>query len=313
MDHDDAFYKNVLDNLYDAIYFVDDGGLISYWNRGAERLTGYAEAEVLGINCQRIFKHVDDQGIPYCDEMCPIPQTVSDGRIREVDLFFRHRDGHLVPVSMRIAPAKETDGQAIVAVEIVSNDSPRQTMRQQLAQLQQLALCDPLTGLVNRRYIDINLPARLDELKRYGWQFGVLFIDIDHFKKINDTYGHQTGDQVLKMVANTLLNSIRSFDILGRWGGEEFVVLLINVNEETLTAITNRFRLLVEQSSLDNGTDRIGATISIGATLARTTDTVDGLLDRADKLMYQSKVKGRNCVSLDCSTSPQRTVPATTG
>lgn len=299
MHHNPDFYKNVLDNLYDAIYFVNEAGRITYWNRGAERLTGYSEAEVLEKECQQVFRHVDNQGIPYCDGMCPIPQTVGDGRIREVELFFRHKDGHLVPVSMRVAPAGETDDQAVVAVEIVSDNSPRYTMRQQLQQLQQLALCDPLTGLVNRRYLDINLSARLDELRRYGWQFGVLFVDIDHFKQINDTHGHQTGDLVLKMVANTLLNSVRSFDIVGRWGGEEFVVLLINIDNEKLAAIADRFRLLVEQSSFSNGAMKVGVTVSIGASLARPTDTVATLLERTDRLMYQSKAGGRNRVSLD--------------
>lgn len=204
-----------------------------------------------------------------------------------------------MPVSMRIAPIKDVHNQVVVAVEIFNDNSPKFTLRQMLEEFRNLALIDPLTELGNRRYVEMNIRSRLEELNRYKWQFGVLFVDIDHFKRVNDTYGHEIRDKILKMVSKTISNSLRSFDILGRWGGEEFVALIVNVNEEQLCTVANRLRLLVEQSSILTGTNNVQVTVSIGATLARVDDSAQDILDRADKLMYASKNSGRNCISME--------------
>jgi diguanylate cyclase (GGDEF)-like protein len=173
-------------------------------------------------------------------------------------------------------------------------------MRQRLEELQELAMHDPLTGIANRRFVEINLSARLEELKRYGFDFSVLFIDADNFKQINDNHGHTVGDRILKMISATIANSLRSFDIIGRWGGEEFVVLLINTNDKHLFNLADRLRRLVAQSALtlDNG-EVLKVTVSMGATTAQNGDTVDSLVERADKLMFESKRRGRNLVSIE--------------
>jgi diguanylate cyclase (GGDEF)-like protein len=134
---------------------------------------------------------------------------------------------------------------------------------------------------------------------RYGWQFGIVLIDIDHFKNVNDLYGHEIGDRALKMVAQTLLKNLRSFDVIGRWGGEEFLAIIMNVRKDPLRSIANRFRVLVEQSSFSVGNDIVQVTISLGTTLARSDDTTADLLKRVETLMYQSKSGGRNRVSTD--------------
>ena len=138
----------------------------------------------------------------------------------------------------------------------------------------------------------------LEELKRYGWPLGAVFIDIDHFKRVNDSHGHDAGDAVLKTVARTLLESSRGFDILGRWGGEEFLGLIQNVDEDRLGAVSERLRALVAASSVRHDDAEIRVTVSIGATLARNDDTPEELVKRADSLMYESKRTGRDRVTL---------------
>jgi diguanylate cyclase (GGDEF)-like protein/PAS domain S-box-containing protein len=300
MDFNSEYYKKVLDNLYDGIYFLDKDKKIIFWNKGAERHTGYKNSEVIGKHCwDNILMHVDEKGMKLCDESCPISQTISDCRLREVEVYLHHKEGHRVPVSMRIAPIHDSDAQVVVAVEIFSEKSPKFTMHQKIEELKNLALIDPPTESGNRRYIEMNLKGRLEEMKRYRWSFGILFIDIDHFKNINDRYGHDIGDRILKMVSKTISNSLRSFDVLGRWGGEEFIAVVVNVNEEQLHAISDRLRLLVEQSSIVVGSDTVRATISLGATLTLENDTVYTMVKRADQLMYKSKASGRNCVSMN--------------
>ncbi|BEH11496.1 MULTISPECIES: sensor domain-containing diguanylate cyclase [Geobacter] len=298
MPNNDSFYKKVLDNLYDGIYFVDEQRRITYWNKGAQMLTGYGEKEVIGRNCHDIFLHLDSNGNGICSDACPIEKTITDGRKRDEESFLHHKDGHLVPVCLRVAPIQDTDGQMVVAVEVTGDHSPRHALRQQLENLQRLALCDPLTTIANRRYVEMSLNSRLEEMRRYGWHFGILFLDVDHFKQINDTHGHDTGDRVLKMVAKTLVNSARSFDVVGRWGGEEFIAILANISRRQLPRIADRFRHLVEQSSFRLDDRLLRVTVSVGATMSHLDDTVESLVQRADTLMYRSKEAGRNCVSI---------------
>jgi diguanylate cyclase (GGDEF)-like protein len=145
----------------------------------------------------------------------------------------------------------------------------------------------------------MKLQSRIDEMQRYGWPCGLIFLDIDNFKIVNDTYGHNVGDRVLMMVARTLSVNLRSHDLLGRYGGEEFVAIITNLNMAQLHSSANRLRLLVEKSSLDTEYSTIQVTVSIGATVVRPEDTVETAITRADLFMYNSKIGGRNRVSID--------------
>ena len=271
------------------------------WNRGAASLTGYTATDVVGRNYCDIFKPLDKHGNNLCEiSICPIRRVLESAQVSEVEAYICHKEGHMVPVSIRIAPVREVERHLVIAVEIHSSSSPRYVMRQRLEELQELAMHDPLTGIANRRFVEISLTARLEEFRRYGLPFAVLFADVDRFKQINDTYGHNVGDRVLKMVSASLAHSLRSFDVIGRWGGEEFVVLLVNVGPENLSALSERLRRLVEKSilTIENG-EQLGVTVSIGATVAKVGDTTDLLVERADKLMFESKRRGRNQVSIE--------------
>ncbi len=299
MNSTEKFYKNLLDNLHDGVYFVDKDRTITYWNRGAERITGYMSDEVRGKCCaDNILKHIDEKGNPLCNGGCPLSETLADGKLRSAEVYLLHKDGHRVPISVRVAPIRDDRGRITGAVEIFTDNTPQAAALERIAEYEKIIYIDPLTELANRRYTEITLNARQEEMQRYGWPFGVVFIDIDHFKQINDRYGHDVGDEVLKMIAKTLSKSLRSFDVLGRWGGEEFIGVIANVDASELIVTANRFRMLVEQSRLAGKSPR-QVTVSIGATLARPGDTIADLLKRADKLMYESKAAGRNRVTLD--------------
>jgi diguanylate cyclase (GGDEF)-like protein/PAS domain S-box-containing protein len=299
MKTDDIFYKTLLDNLYDGVYFVDKDRRITYWNKGAEGITGYPASDVVGKHCSDdILVHVDREGNNLCLGMCPLGDTISDGNARSSDVYLQHKDGHRVHVFVRVAPIRDESGKIAGGVEIFTDNTPAAEALERFAELERLAFLDPLTGLANRRYAEITLNARLEELQRYGWRFGVIFIDIDHFKDVNDRYGHNAGDEVLKMVAKTLQNSVRSFDVVSRWGGEEYVAVIAHVEGDELVATANRCRALVEQSSLHAATP-VSVTISLGATLALQDDTAASLIKRADGLMYKSKAAGRNVVTVD--------------
>lgn len=299
MKNNNKFYRMLLENISDGVYFVDSERRITYWNKGAERLSGYTAGEVQGKCCKdNILSHIDGEGTKLCEERCPLSQTISDGQPREAEIYLHHKNGHRIPILMRTSPIREPGGRIIGAVEIFRDNTAGLAARQKIADLKKVALFDYLTGVGNRKYVEMNLDTRLNEMHRYSLSFGVLFIDVDKFKDVNDTYGHYFGDRVLTMVANTLSLNLRPFDIIGRWGGDEFLAVLINIDGKQLYSIAERLRILVEGSGISIGSSDIGVTVSIGATLARADDSPHSLWKRADSLMYQSKADGRNTVTM---------------
>jgi len=127
---------------------------------------------------------------------------------------------------------------------------------------------------------------------RLGRLYGLLMFDLDHFKRVNDTHGHEAGDALLKAVGQTLLQGLRPIDIVGRWGGEEFLVLMPDVNALGLGDLAERCRVLIAQTSVATESSRVSVTASIGATVLSHSDTADAAIRRADELMYQSKRSG---------------------
>jgi len=297
---EEQFYRELLDNLYEGVYFVDVERRISFWNKGAGRLTGYSSDDVLGRNCWDDFlAHLDDRGEQMCDSGCPLLETLKDGKVRDRSFYLLHKEGHRVPVLVRMAPIHDQDGQIIGAVEIFSDNSSSVASEMKIEELEKLALLDELTKVGNRRFMEMGLRTKMDEMVRYKSQLGIFFVDIDNFKEINDSYGHSLGDEVLKSLAKTLSGALRPLDILCRWGGEEFVVVVGNLDKDIITIIAERFRSLIENSTVISGETRIQFTVSVGATLALEEDTLDSVIKRADELMYRSKEKGRNRVTID--------------
>ncbi len=296
------FYKNILDNLYEGVYFCDWTRKITYWNTAAEKLTGYKKEEIIGSHCwANILTHTNSKGENLCkSENCPAMRAMKEQKLVEEEVYLKHKDGYRLPVVTRISPIKDDTGKIIGAVEIFSDNSSRLSAFQKIEKLEQLAFIDALTGVGNRRYTEIKLGGKLAEMSRYAWvePFGVLFVDVDHFKDFNDKHGHDIGDKVLKMVAKTIMSNIREEDFIGRWGGEEFVALVSSVDNKSLYAIAEKLRNLVEKSDLTVENENLNVTISIGATMAKREDDADELVKRADKLMYMSKDNGRNNVTI---------------
>jgi diguanylate cyclase (GGDEF)-like protein/PAS domain S-box-containing protein len=296
---DNVQLADVLENLHDGLYFTDTHRVITFWNHAAERITGYPAAEVLGRSCAaNILVHVDTDGRSLCRGLCPLAMTMADCVGREAEVFLRHKDGHRVPVLVRTGPLKDRQGQVVGGIELFTDLSNILANNSRVRELEQLALLDSLTQLANRTYLLREIEARFEEMRRYGIPFGLLFMDIDFFKRFNDSYGHDVGDAVLKLVANTFVANSRAFDVYGRWGGEEFVGVIRSIDAEDLAALGNRMRVLVNQSFLMHDEARLGVSISLGATVAHPDDTAESLIKRADQLLYRSKKEGRNRLTL---------------
>lgn len=296
---DNDLYDRILDNLYEGLYLVDRERKITFWNKAAEKITGFKTREVVGTSClDNILTHVDENGNNLCEGLCPLAMSINDGKNREAGVFLHHKDGHRVPVSVRITNLIDGDGKVIGGIELFSDISNIKAIELRMKELEEMALLDNLTKLANRAYIEREIDMLFAETKRSGVSFGVLFIDIDRFKRVNDTYGHDTGDRVLKFVSETLIKNSRPFDPVGRWGGEEFVIIVRNITRGGLEELGNRLRILVENSYIIVDNIRLGVTISLGATLVRDDDCMDTLFKRVDGLLYASKKAGRNRLTI---------------
>jgi diguanylate cyclase (GGDEF)-like protein/PAS domain S-box-containing protein len=290
------FYATLLDNLYDGVYFVDRDRRITFWNKAAERITGFSRAEVLGKRCaDNLLRHVDERGNSLCEGACPVSHTLGDSQLRSASVFLHHKNGHRLPVAVGVAPITDPQQNIIGAVEIFRDNSATVAALEHLKELEDLVYLDALTKIANRTYLENFIVAKFNEFRRQEWSFGVIFVDVDRFKQVNDSFGHQTGDLVLKMVAQTLVKNCRSFDLVGRWGGEEFLCVISKLKDANqITIIAERLRALVESAWVSLPDLSLHVTISLGLTMARVQDSPETLIERADELMRRSKAAGRN-------------------
>lgn len=162
--------------------------------------------------------------------------------------------------------------------------------------LQYLADFDDLTGIYNRHKFNDCLERETDRARRYHQPLSLVMCDIDFFKNVNDTYGHDEGDKVLKYFADTLRQNLRKSDVYARWGGEEFILLMPHTDIESARVVTDKLRLLI--SSINFGKDNQHLTASFGVSQLHNTEQTSPLIKRADDALYEAKHGGRNCVSI---------------
>lgn len=294
----EELYLNIINNLRDGIYFVDTERRILFWNKAAEQITGYSAEEIVGKRCQDSrLNHIDEAGRPLCAVGCPLFATLGDGQQRQDRVFVRHKDGYRIPIHVNIFPMRK-EGRIIGAVEVFTQDSPTVYEDNLVEQLSNVAMHDQLTQLPNRRYLESFLHYKLEEFQRFGHPFAVLFADIDNFSRFNNEYGHDVGDAVLRNIAASIRRSVRRNDLVGRWGGEEYVGVYSGTNSAGISAIGEKFRQLVQNTEVISGGEQLNVSVSVGITAVRPEDTIDTLVERSDELMYRSKKEGKNRVTL---------------
>jgi len=227
------------------------------------------------------------------------------------ELYESYRDqrrllDRLVRISDQFQRAERDRGQAFAAdyrrevrriEKLVRISDSYQTMLHDLNhRLLTLSTRDDLTGLLNRRSLRERVLAEMTAANRGDSGFALAFADIDHFKAINDTWGHQTGDAVLISLASTVISHLGDDRACGRWGGEEFLILFAGYDGERAVAAANHLREVVGSIRHAGGPDGFSATISLGVTLYQPGETLDMVLSRADAALYQAKETGRNRV-----------------
>lgn len=297
--NNEELYLNIINNLRDGIYYVDTDRRVLFWNKAAQEITGYSSDEIVGKCCpQTMLNHIDENGRPLCSVGCPLFATLADGKQRRDRVFVRHKDGYRIPIFVNIFPMIK-DGKIIGAVEVFTQDSPTVYEDDLVEKLSNIAMHDNLTKLPNRRYLESFMQYKMEEFQRFGRLFAVLFADIDNFSRFNNEYGHYIGDIVLKNIAEGIKRSVRRNDLVGRWGGEEFVGIYSVSSESDIQIIGEKLRMIVHGTDVIHNGKQLNVTISVGITVVRTYDSIESLVERADLLMYKSKKAGKDRVSTD--------------
>lgn len=275
-----------------GVHLVDRGGIIRSWNQGAENITGFSRAQVIGKNYSALFP----------------PDSIRDGvpqRTLEFVRAHRHstddqarlRSGgqhFLAQTSLDVVRSDDT-GEVFGFVEVFQDVTET---REREAQLYQRATRDPMTGLFNRGHFLESATLEFERARRFNDPLSILVIDIDHFKRVNDHYGHAAGDHAIQALANVCRAWSRKIDTIGRLGGEEFCVVLPRANKEPATEMAQRLRRAISEIRIPIGGGReIGIAASIGVAAMRPTSRdIQELIRQADAALYQAKREGRNRV-----------------
>ncbi len=266
---------------------TDSKGHIKTASDAFTRISGYSVDELVG-QTHGLVRHPDTCQKTYVDMWSILVR----GETWRGEFINQNKDGDSFWLSWVITTEFDETG-AISGYTGVGTDISDKK------EVEKLSITDQLTKLNNRRHLDALLAQEIDRFQRYQQPFGVILADIDHFKEVNDTFGHQTGDFVLKEFAEILSSTLRKVDTVGRWGGEEFLIVCPVTSVEDVKLLAEKLRLKVEAFDF---TGAGSITSSFGAAEIQQADSVDNLIGRADKALYQAKESGRNCVVADHPT-----------
>jgi diguanylate cyclase (GGDEF)-like protein/PAS domain S-box-containing protein len=288
--------QTILETVDEAIYGTDELGRCIFFNRAAAELLGFRPEEVLGKVAHDLFHARRPDGQPYPREECPLLRAIAEGKkVRQDDVFWRV-DGLPVPVHVSASPRFE-HGRS-VGIVVAFHDITEE-MRL-VEELRRLAAYDPLTGLANRGHLEQRLQEAQSAAQRHKRPAALLMFDLDHFKKVNDTYGHAVGDRMLQAFARVLRHNLRPTDFIARYGGEEFIAILPDTSLDTAVKVAERIRQAWAHTQLpiDDQGKVISGTVSIGVAPLDPDAPLDESLARVDEAMYRAKREGRNQVAL---------------
>ncbi|MBV9098229.1 MAG: EAL domain-containing protein [Frankiaceae bacterium] len=280
------WYSAVIESTGDAVFGVSLAGEITNWNRAAEQLYGYTADEAVGRHKSMLAP------VNRHDEVASVLSAAVRGETTHgLDVVRRHKGGALIDVSLTVSPVHDEAGRVVACSVIARDISDRLAMQREI---EHKALHDSLTGLPNRALLSDRLHQALARASRHDAPVSVLFLDLDHFKTINDGAGHSVGDAVLAEVARRLANAVRPSDTVARLGGDEFAVICEGADAEAAGQVAERIlAALAEPVAVDDRT--LYVSVSVGVAAAPPLDAEE-LLSHADAAMYDAKARGRSRV-----------------
>ena len=307
----------VLDMIDLGIIVVDENLKIYFWNSWMETQTKIKKSEAEGKKLDELFPDVDKGNL--------IRKIKTAFALKSPTFLLASVKGYLIKIPLKkvtnpiyqfmqqdvsIFPLSPSERLALIVIhdqtpmqetqyklkkKIDEINSLKAELERYVKKIEQLSITDSLTKIYNRSKFESSLEYEIERARRYGTPLSLIMFDIDHFKSINDTYGHLIGDSVLVEIAQIVKNNIRSTDIFARWGGEEFVILAPNINKDQAKILAEKIRKLIARHQFKY-VDHV--TVSLGVTEFLPTDTKESFLKRTDDALYLAKRKGRNRVEV---------------
>ena len=286
-----------LEHLFESVYVVDKERTILSWNKSAEELTGFSAKEVVGKHCyDNILMHVDDKGKNLCHAGCPLEASLRDGKVLDVSVYLRHKGGHRVPVHVRSVPIESDTGLIHSTVEIFSREG-QSPDTEQLRKLARKAFIDSLTGLPNREYIENKLKSLLASgVPGDISQWGLLFIEIDNLRELNQEYGRTAGDVAIRVAATTLRENIEHGEMVARWDASLFLVITTQDKRSLLLNWSNKVKALIEQSRIP-GQEAARIEVSVGGIIANMGAVMESIVPALERELKAAR-DGGNRISI---------------
>ncbi len=295
-DLETLFHSRMMESMLDGVVFVDPSCCIIRWNPGAEQLTHMTSTSVVQRKwAPSLLGLRDVEGAIVRDEDCPVAHAIKSGTQSMHRLLFKGRRDSYITIDLHVVPIVTAEGKRCGATITIRDASPETNLEERVQSLHEKASRDPLTGVANRAEFDRHLEESVRQHLAESSPCSLIICDIDHFKKINDNFGHQAGDEVLVNFASQLQRSCRNGDHVARYGGEEFVIICKNCPAPAA------FDLAEKLCADWGGTPRpeldgYTVTSSFGVTELQPGDTAETMLRRADRALYKAKGSGRDRV-----------------
>lgn len=308
VDDEEIFHRRLLDYMHQGVVMVDLDMRIFEWNRAAERLTGLMQIKTLDeIWRPGLIGLTDEDGKVIAPERCPLADSIVKGMQSLRRLKLKHRDGREMVIDAHFLPVKNHREQLCGATFMFADASQQAHLEKRVQTLHEKATRDGLTMVANRAELDRQMLEFVNSSSSTGMKGCLIITDIDRFKKVNDIYGHQAGDEALKLFAEVLRENARESDIVARYGGEEFVVLCRDCSLQDALKQAERMRMVLQSRPLAclKGTS---LTASFGVTEVLPSDTCEVVIQRADEALFRAKESGRNRVLYTAVDGKPKTV-----
>jgi diguanylate cyclase (GGDEF)-like protein/PAS domain S-box-containing protein len=284
-------YRLIVENAWDVVWTTAVDGTVTYVSPTIERLRGVTVEETMTQSLDQFYPPDSADSIrKYFRRVLDAAENGTELPPFRLEHEFFHKNGSRIAAEMQVIPHLDEDGRVLEILGVTRDITERKVFE---AELRRLAVTDPVTGVWNRRHGEDLLSADLSAAHGDGQSLSLLMLDVDNFKAINDTRGHQSGDRVLVEIGRRLVAVCRDTDTVARWGGEEFVILLRDCTLQAGVQIAENIRATIADTPfIDAGV----VTVSIGVAEATCHDDLTSWVARADEALYEAKGSGRNTV-----------------
>ena len=295
---DPMILRSALESLRSGVYITDREGTILLWSDGAEHITGHLRHEIVGRRCVDMLADCGSEGNQLCHDLCPLKDSMHDGKAHEKHVYMRHKLGHRVPVIVHAVPVRDAHGLIIGAAESfdLRQSLPREDQRQNA--LAAFGCLDAGTGFPHQGLTHTRLRESLETFHEHHLPFGILCVTIEKFEDFSKQHSRDAAEAALRAVGRSIRNALRPEDFLGRWSEEQFLVILANCPAIFLEKVAIRILGITRSAAIQWWGDWVPIPASLGHAAVEAGDTMDSLVGRAqDSLVQGGLLKALQAVS----------------